>query len=127
MRVEVNETNIDLFQLELLTGNSREDMLNAAAEAAREGYTLSCQIPDSSEEIKFNAFEHLDSTPAPKVEVSDQVNTYSDGCRYEQRRVLDGGEKTWICIIHHTNSRHEVIDETSRVPCLFLDPYVLED
>lgn len=74
MHVEVNETNIALYELVKLTGNSEEDLLKAAKEAQKSGYTLCCQISD--EVIEVNAFEHFYSEPAPKVR--------DDGFTYEK-------------------------------------------
>lgn len=133
MHIEVNETNIAVFELVKFTGNTREQLLESAAKAAEDGYVLHCKIPDPEDPVAVNAFEHFESTPAPvinpdvQVDIHDQVNTYSDRCRYELKKVLEGGDKQWICIIHHTNSRHEVDGPLSQVQCLFLDPYPKED
>lgn len=67
MHVEVNETNIALFDLVRLTGNSKEMLLQSAREAEANGYILSCMIPDPDGPVQVNAFEHFDSEPAPRV------------------------------------------------------------
>lgn len=133
--VVVNEVNIAVFELVKMTGNSKEELLAAAARAEADGYTLSCKIPDPIDPVDLNAFEHFHSSPAPvidpdaevQLDIADQVNMYSDRCRYEFKRLLDGGDKRWVCIIHHTNSRHEVDGPLSQVQCLFLDPYPREE
>ncbi len=124
MHVEVNETNIAVFDLARLTGNSREDLLDAAAKASADGYVLSCRIPDPDDKLEVNAFEHFESEKAPSV--SDLVNTYSYQCRYEEKWTDEVGD-VWVCIIHHTNSRHVVTSSDAKLPCLFLDPYPMED
>lgn len=79
MHVEVNETNIAVYELEKLTGNSKEVLLENAEQAQRNGHILYCQIPDR--EVRVNAFEHFDSEPAPKVRNLDAGDTieYQDG------------------------------------------------
>jgi hypothetical protein len=119
MHVEVNETNIAVFELVQMTGNSREVLLNAAAEAAKKGYILHCQIPDPEDPIEVNAFEHFESEKAP--DVSDEVNTFSNRCRYELLR-SEEGPMIWFCIIHHAKSKHHIVGEDSQAQCLFLDP-----
>lgn len=68
LHVEVTEVNIDLFGLDKLTGNSKEDLLDAAKRAAEEGYVLSCRIPDPQESQTVNIFDHFESESAPEVE-----------------------------------------------------------
>lgn len=58
MQVEVNEENILRFSLVQLTGNSKEDLLAAAARAEEEGYVLTCRIPDATDDVlQTNIFE----------------------------------------------------------------------
>jgi len=64
MQVEVNEQNIVLYGLVQLTGNSAETLLKHAAEAASQGYVLTCRIPDVEETIDMNVFEAAGSQPA---------------------------------------------------------------
>lgn len=65
MHVEVNEQNIALYELEKLTGNPKDVLLQAAREAEVAGHTLYCRIPDELRHV--NAFEHYDSVKAPDV------------------------------------------------------------
>lgn len=78
MQVEVNETNIILYNLVELTGNSAEDMLLAARRAELEGYVLTCQVPDDLL-IDFNVFTHgIDVSPADPHLGNDDHGPYSD-------------------------------------------------
>ncbi len=63
MDVEVNEENIDLFALVMMTGNSREEMLSRAAEASVNGYILSVNIPD--DQLHQNVFDNYISQYCP--------------------------------------------------------------
>jgi hypothetical protein len=116
MHVEVNEANIDRYQLVQLTGNSREDMLSAAADAATKGHVLSCNVPDDQviEQNVFDVYEgeHVD----PR-----RLNA----CGYEKREIEGGGE-IWVCIIHGKSSRYDVSAD-SRLPCIQVDPEVKPD
>jgi len=65
MQVEVNEQNIILYGLVQLTGNSAEKMLKLRDEAAKEGFTLFCKVPDIADDlVEMNVFESADSEPA---------------------------------------------------------------
>ncbi len=114
MDVEVNEENIDLFALAKLTGNTREEMLSQAADAAEAGYILSVNIPDT--ELHHNVFENYVATV-----VGGQENVR---CRYELKDTIIG--QIWTCIIHMHASKHNV-DEASDKPCLKIDPVNSED
>jgi hypothetical protein len=107
MQVEVNEANIDRYELVKLTGNTREFLLSQAAEATANGTVLSCQVPDELvlEQNVFDVYqdEHVDPR---RVE----------GCRYDQS--MDG---VWMCVVHGEPSKYEV-DSTSEKPCYKIDP-----
>lgn len=65
MQVEVNEQNIILYGLVQLTGNSAEKMLQLRDEAAKEGLTLFCKVPDIADDlVEMNVFETAGSEPA---------------------------------------------------------------
>lgn len=66
MHVEVTESNIKIFDLVKFTGNTEEELLQAAKEAKESGHVLWCQIPDR-EEVNVNAFEHFGAEDAPVV------------------------------------------------------------
>ena len=76
MHVEVNETNIALYELVKMTGNSKEELLKNAREAEESGYTLYCKIPDPEAPLEVNAFEHFDSEPAPKITIVRDRHSY---------------------------------------------------
>lgn len=57
MQVEVNEANIDLFGLDVLTGNTKQQLLDRAHEAKQAGHILSCEVP----ETMANVFDRHDS------------------------------------------------------------------
>lgn len=111
MQVEVNEANIDRFKLVELTGNTREFMLSKAADAAEEGYVLSCDVPDA-QVLEQNVFDVYESEHVDPRRLN--------GCGYEKREDTVGGEH-WVCIIHGKTSRHDVAAD-SHVPCLQVDP-----
>jgi hypothetical protein len=71
MQVEVNAQNIIIYGLVQLTGNSAEEMLKHAAEAAEAGYILTCRIPDVEETIDMNVFEAAGGEPSKPLEHKD--------------------------------------------------------
>ena len=118
MHVEINEANIDKFNLVELSGETREFLLSQAADAAAADppHVLSCNVPDDLvlEQNVFDVYqgEHVD--PARLK-----------GCGYEKREV-DGGDDIWVCIVHGKSSRYDVAAD-SHVPCLQVDPEVKPD
>lgn len=101
MHVEVNETNIAVYDLVKLTGNAREDLLSRAAEAEENGYTLYCEIPDPQGPIEVNAFQHFGSSPAPKAKPQKEdvivsewegntVRIHSEGVEIIEGEVVEG-------------------------------------
>lgn len=116
MQVEVNETNIDKFNLVELTGNAREDLLSRAAEASVEGYVLSCEVPDD-QVLEQNVFEVYESEHVDPRRLN--------GCGYEQRQDFDGGLH-WICVTHGKTSRRDV-NADPHAPCIQVDPDVRPD
>lgn len=111
MQVEVNEANIDKFNLVELTGNSRELMLSRAAEASLEGHVLSCNVPDELV-LEQNVFEVYESEHVDPRRLN--------GCGYEQREDTGGGQH-WICVIHGKTSRRDVLADPN-APCIQVDP-----
>lgn len=116
MHVEVNEQNIDLYNLIELTGNSREEMLSRAAEAREQGHILSCDVPDNLV-IKQNVFEVYESEHVDPKRLR--------GCGYEKREIAEGGE-IWVCVMHGKSSRYDVSAD-SHLPCIQVDPEVQPD
>lgn len=111
MHVEINETNIDKFDLVGLTGNSREHLLNEAANAKTKGHVLSCNVPDNLvlEQNVFDVYEGEHVDPARLK-----------GCGYEEREDTEGG-KHMVCVMHNKVSRHSVAIDP-HAPCLQVDP-----
>lgn len=107
MNVEVNETNIDVFALTELTGNSREDLLSRAAEASMQGYVLTVRLPDNM--LSLNIFDHAESTPVadepePDVETVDgevlaDLTTELD-CLFTSVTDRDGSS-VGLCVVHN--------------------------
>jgi hypothetical protein len=93
MAVEVNETNIAIYELEKLTGNTKEVLLARAAEAEENGITLFCKIPNPDDPIHVNAFQHFGATDAPKVrgdEIKDgDVIINPEGATIISGKVID--------------------------------------
>lgn len=116
MQVPITEENILKYNLVEYTGNSKEALLLAAAEAEEAGYVLTCTVPDDSEAevLHTNIFEAADSVPVPLQQTSSQ-------CVYSERFV-EGFGNIWICRIHGRNSKYE-IEPGSHKPCLVVDPY----
>lgn len=113
-QVEVNEENIDRFGLVELTGNSRESMLNNAADAAAKGMVLAVTLPD--ELLELNIFDIAQSQEPAGV--TDQF-TANKRCRYEMQ--VDYTHEGWICIIHGRPSKHNV-EADPQAACLAVDP-----
>ena len=114
--VEVNETNIDLFALTELTGNTREEMLNMAADAAAKGYVFSVKVPD--ELIHMNIFDAaVEEEPSP---IADGL-THNNRCRYEKRKVAiryrNEEEERWYCLIHQQETNGDP-EEDPQTPCM---------
>lgn len=111
MHVELNEKNIDKYNLVELTGNTREFMLSQAADARVNGHTISVNVPDELVETE-NVFDVYES------EVVDPARLRH--CGYEEREDTEGG-KHYICLLHGKTSRHN-LDEHPTAPCLVMDP-----
>jgi hypothetical protein len=107
MEVEVNEANIDLYDLVKMTGNSREFLLSKAAEAAEHGTVLSCRVPDDIV-LEQNVFDVY------KDEYVDPRRI--EECRYEE--TIDG---RLVCVFHNQPSKYDV-DISSNKPCLMVEP-----
>jgi hypothetical protein len=115
MLVEVNEKNIDKYNLVELTGNSREDMLSAAAEARINGHNLSCNVPDDQVETE-NVFDIYESEPVDPRRLQ--------GCGYEEREDNEGN-KYQVCLLHGKTSRHD-LNVNPNALCLLMDPHPQE-
>lgn len=114
MQVEVNEANIDKFKLAELTGNTREFMLSAAADAAANGHILSCEVPDD-QVLSHNVFDIYESEHVDPQRLN--------GCGYEKRMDEDDNEH-WVCVVHGKTSRRDVLADP-HAPCLQVDPNVV--
>lgn len=57
MQIEVTAQNIEDYGLDHLSGNTKEDLLQAASEAARSGHTLYFKIPDAAASESRNIFD----------------------------------------------------------------------
>lgn len=94
LHVEVNAFNIDFYELDKLTGNSKEDLLARANESLEHGVTLFCKIPDPVAATERNVFDAFNAEKAPDVEqpaesdISVEVETDEDG---NARRMDDEG------------------------------------
>lgn len=113
-QVEVNEENIDRFALVELTGNTREEMLSMAADAAVKGYVFSVKVPD--ELLHMNIFDAAVEVETP---VTDGL-VHNDRCRYEKRikkTKYREDEAVYFCIIHNQETNGDP-DEDPQTPCL---------
>lgn len=100
--VEVNEENIDRFGLAELTGNTREEMLSMAADAAVKGTVLSCNVPD--ELIHLNIFDVAEQVEHEEPSPVADALVPNNRCRYEKRLVkvkYREDEMRYFCIIHN--------------------------
>lgn len=112
--IEVNEENIDRFALSELTGNSREEMLNMAADAAVKGYVFSVKVPD--ELIHMNIFDAAQEEKSP---VADAL-VPNNRCRYELRVVREkyrDDTTRYFCIIHNRET-HGDPEQDPQVSCM---------
>lgn len=71
MNVEVNEENILKYGLVQLTGNTKEELLQAAKEAEASGYTLTCRIPEVEDVLEVNIFQHGDGEEVTDEELRE--------------------------------------------------------
>ncbi len=106
MQVEVNEVNIDRYQLVALTGSTREEMLNRAAEAAESGYVLSCEVPDD-QVIEHNVFDTYQD------EYVDSRRLVS--CMYETVLSSETNDEYYVCIQHGFVPS---VPDNPKTPCL---------
>ena len=111
MKVYVNETNIDKFNLADVTGETREVLLNEAQRAKEKGLDLSVNLPDELV-LEHNVFDHYDGEPVDPRRLNI--------CTYEKREVEGGGE-VWICMAHGKASAFDVSAD-SHVPCIQVQP-----
>ena len=111
MHVEVNEANIDLYQLVTLTGNSREFLLSEAANAAANGHVLSVNVPDD-QVIEQNVFDVYESEHVDPRRLN--------GCGYEIIPDVDG-EEHLVCVVHGKTSRRDILADP-HAPCIQVDP-----
>lgn len=111
MKVVINETNIDKFNLCEFTGETREHLLNEAQRAKDAGLDLSVNLPDDVV-LEHNVFEHYDGEPVDPR----RLNV----CNYEKVEVEGGGE-VWICMVHGKTSAYDVSAD-SHVPCIQAQP-----
>lgn len=110
MQVEVNETNIDQFGLVQLTGNTREELLVRADEAATHGFVLSVTVPDD-QLIEQNVFDY-----AQKVKPEDLPKP---PCVYTLEKDRDGN-RVALCVVHNSITKYS-IDDISQIPGLQCD------
>jgi len=117
--VEVNETNIDRYNMPERFNQSREELLSRAAEARRpqdgapDGFTLSVKIP-KSETAKFNVFENFRDEHVDAGRITH--------CGYEKRELEDGGF-AFVCVLHGKISNYDV-ENRPTAPCIQVDPDV---
>jgi hypothetical protein len=111
LKVYINETNIDKFDLTKVTGETREFLLNEAAKAAKAGLDLSVELPDDLV-LEHNVFDHYDGEPVDPR----RLNV----CNYEKKEIEGGGE-VWICMVHGKTSQYDVAAD-SHVPCIQVQP-----
>lgn len=114
MHVEVNEANIDKYNLVELTGESREKLLSAAAEAALSNMVFSCNVPDETV-ASHNVFEVFESEHVDPRRLN--------GCGYEKRMDVDDNEH-WVCVVHGKVSRKDVLADP-HAPCMQVDTDVV--
>lgn len=111
MHVEINEKNIDRYNMAELTGNTREFLLSQAADAAASGTVLSCKVPDD-QAAAFNVFEEFESEHVDPRRLR--------GCGYEEKEDVDGN-KHLVCVLHGKTSHHD-LKADPHAPCLQVDP-----
>lgn len=134
MRIKVTLSNILEYGLDTITGNNRSVLLARAAEMEANGFELFVNLPDvmggeQEAPTERNVFEHFNAElPEPDGATHSQsslnLSTHPQPvvpCSYAYR-LLDTGERKWICLIHDSPSRHP-IGVTSSAPCLVIDPY----
>lgn len=135
MKVLVTLSNITEYGLDVITGNSREDLLARARQMETDGYEMYVNIPDveggdTDVPAERNVFQHYSSDlPVPDgpthaqlaFDLIDQPYTYTKPCNY-RHVVIVTGESKWICNIHDVPSRHTITIENLNPPCLVMDP-----
>lgn len=115
MQVELNEKNIDKYNLVELTGNSREFMLSQAADARKNGHNISVNVPDEVVETE-NVFDIYESEHVDPRRLQH--------CGYEEVEDTDGNTHL-VCLLHGKTSRHN-LSEHPTAPCLVMDPNPME-
>jgi hypothetical protein len=110
--VEINETNIDRYNMAERFNQSREELLSRAAEATEQGFAVSAKIP-RAEVDKFNVFDTFGTD-----EVIDPARIKH--CGYEKRE-LEGGGEVYVCLVHGKTSEYNV-EKRPHAPCIQVDP-----
>lgn len=77
MQIEVTEETIEEYGLDILTGNSKEEMLKRAAEALESGYTLTVKIHDRVTDA--NIFDHFESRVVGNPDESGRFDDVVEG------------------------------------------------
>lgn len=69
MQIEVTAQNIDDYGLDELTGNTKEELLARASEAARSGQILHFKVPDAvASQQKMNVFDQFKGQLSPDAD-----------------------------------------------------------
>jgi hypothetical protein len=123
--IEVNETNIDRYNMEERFNQPRTELLSRAYEArkpvegAPAGFSLSVKIPKTEVDAidkagEFNVFENFRDEHLDAGRIRH--------CGYEQRELEEGGF-AYVCIIHGKISNYDV-ENRPTAPCIQVDPDV---
>lgn len=119
--VELNEVNIDLYNLVELTGNSKKAMLEKAREAAETGHILSVNVPDEMI-IEQNIFEQFPAEVIDEVITVEQVPHEEEQYPCIFTTIVDPHQGSIeICVLHGQPSSRPVTPG-SNVPCQALLP-----
>ena len=128
MRVQVTLQNILEYGLDVITGNTRADLLARAEEAKTNGYEMFVTVPDvkggdTEAPKERNIFEHYNSDLRdPDGRRHEQTSVdLTKVCSYRLNWTDDHGD-VFICTQHGANSKYSV-DVESHAPCLFMDGY----
>lgn len=137
MKIKVTLSNIVEYGLDVITGNSRADLLAKAEEMHNNGIDFYVNITDAEGGDKDapterNTFEHYaPDLPEPegathKQEALNlaQQEYVKNPCYYGPNTHLDGSI-TWVCMKHGAISKHSV-DAESHEPCEVVDPFEAE-
>lgn len=86
MEVHVNDSTITNFNLDEVTGLSREELLRQAREASEKGEMLIVRF--DANEMRHNIFDSFESTPAMMVDMGRPYDEVSRLKRVESVRVF---------------------------------------